>query len=338
MKTIENSTGTFTIDHGGCLVNYVPNLRNTGSQSRSVFHLELPEGIWVLPENAFRGYDVLHDLTVPQSLERIEQGAFFGAHLDRLRLPFFPKRKILEQLAHRLRFVHTWSGTALMKGFPRWCVDIYEGKGEDLTGRQRLINDSGAFLVDSDGILMDFEPDPGNLVSQKDYGMTVRTLHVPSGVKAISGGMFQQLEVLDSMTLPETLRAIGLGCGHGNVFNSAKLPDAQLPESLEALGNFTFGCCTFRSLTITGASAYMTPCIRRQFKDSKVGTLRVPAKYRDLLEKFCHDWGWGEITEVTDPKLGALATVSSLEDTRRADRIAELLASIAGRGEETKHG
>lgn len=337
MKTIENSTGTFTIDHGGCLVNYIPNWRNTGSQSRAVFHLELPEGIWVLPENAFRGYDVLHDLTVPQSLERIEQGAFFGAHLDSLRLPFFPKRKILEQLAHRLRFVHTWSGRELVKHLPQWCVDIYEGKGGASSGIQRLTNDSGAFLVDADGVLMEFEPSPGNLVSRDDYAMTVHSLHVPSGVKAIAGGMFQGLEVLDSMTLPETLRAIGLGCGHGNVFNSAKLPDVLLPESLEALGNFTFGCCTFRSLTITGASAYMTPCIRRQFKDSKVEMVRVPAKHRDLLEKFCHDWGWGEITEVTDPKLGALVAVRSLEDTRRADRIAELLASIAGRGEETKH-
>lgn len=337
MKTIENSTGTFTIDHSGYLVNYTPNPRNTGSRPRVVFHLELPEGIRVLPENAFRGYEISHDLTIPQSLERIEEGAFFGMHLDNLRLPFFPKRKILQQLAHRLRFVHTWSSRDLVKHLPQWCVDIYEGKGETLTSRQRLTNDSGAFLVDADGVLMAFEPSPGNLVSRDDYAMTVHSLHVPSGVKAIASGMFQGLEVLDSMTLPETLRAIGLGCGHGNVFNSAKLPDVLLPESLEALGDFTFGNCTFRSLTITGASACMMPSIRRQFKGSLVEKIRVPAKYRDLLEEFSHDWGWSEITEETDPKLGSLVAVT-LVDTRRADRIAELLASIAGRGEEREHG
>ena len=96
MKELKNECGRFWVDRTGVLQRFdcaYDNEAGTaapGSPIRSVYALHIPEGVTVLQEDAFRDYDVLWELTLPDSLEVLGTGhgcAFSGSRLPAVHIP-----------------------------------------------------------------------------------------------------------------------------------------------------------------------------------------------------------------------------------------------------------
>lgn len=89
MKTLTNETGIFTIDDNGVLKKYQSTESNQVREN--VWRcLDIPEGVRVIPEEAFRRCHVQVRLTFPKSLQVIGAGhgcAFANSRLPHVELP-----------------------------------------------------------------------------------------------------------------------------------------------------------------------------------------------------------------------------------------------------------
>ena len=80
MRTITNECGIFYVSDTGVLEKFECAPKNSMIQGNStpecasLWDLHIPEGVRVLPENAFRGYSVRHELTFPDSLQVLGRG------------------------------------------------------------------------------------------------------------------------------------------------------------------------------------------------------------------------------------------------------------------------
>ena len=96
MKELKNKSGSFWVDDAGVLLRFDCAYGNevgaasSDSPVRQIYELHIPEGVTVLQEDAFREYDILWDLTLPDSLEVLGTGhgcAFSGSRLPEVRIP-----------------------------------------------------------------------------------------------------------------------------------------------------------------------------------------------------------------------------------------------------------
>lgn len=89
MTKITNETGIFTIDNNGVLKNYRSTEDNQVKEN--VWRcLDIPEGVRVIPEWAFRNCEIMGRLTFPKSLRVISTGgagAFSWSKLPHVELP-----------------------------------------------------------------------------------------------------------------------------------------------------------------------------------------------------------------------------------------------------------
>ena len=172
MKIIENETGAFCVDGNGVLLHYESTAQNKDCPDkgpRNIINLTIPEGVLELPDDAFRGYNIFNNVKLPASLKHIGENVFSGSHIDGVTLPENPDPSMMRQLAHRMRFVHTWNADFLVRDWSQEYKGIYMGKSEPKENWQFIYNDSGNFWIDSDGVLMDFAPASGS-----DRGMICR--------------------------------------------------------------------------------------------------------------------------------------------------------------------
>ena len=98
-----------------------------------------------------------------------------------------------------------------------------------------IINESGTFTIDDNGVLKNYQSTEVNQVKENVW----RCLDIPEGVRVIPEWAFWDCEILERLTFPKSLRVIGTG-GAG-AFSWSKLPHVELPETLEELGDFAFG-------------------------------------------------------------------------------------------------
>ncbi|MBE5778306.1 MAG: leucine-rich repeat domain-containing protein [Clostridiales bacterium] len=329
MIELSNETGTFTVTDDGELVRFsAPDADSDcflsfpgPARKLNLYQLNIPEGVRILPENAFRGCHIDH-LVLPDSLELLGSGkggafsrcqlgsitlpesttlgpqCFSGSYLKKINISYDASPELFHQLAHALRFTFFWHGSDLMKDWPEQYVNEYKGckSGKELTA---LSNSSGTFMVDSDGVLMDFIPAGSNL-AQSDNEKALVCLHIPDGVCAIPQKMFYSYSISESITFPASLKYIGTGDDFFGAFAGCTLPDLVLPENLELFGCFAFGACTIRSLTIPGSIKDSLLHIGvRQFKDCKIDEIRIPAEYRSLYEKELPSYPYMTFTETT---------------------------------------
>lgn len=349
MKMIENESGRFYIDDFGALQRFECGAKNSLKlpyipESKSLFCLHIPEGVRILPANAFRGFSVMRELTLPDSLQVLSEGAFSRCKLGSVALPkyaelgtdIFSGSKIGTvtipegmtpglacQAAHALRY----SEVDTVKDWPKEYADIFYGKNELLESWKQISNLCGTFFVDSDGVLREFLCDQYNLPRDccNDKEKVILRLNIPEGVKVIPGELFARYTVLWELTFPDSLKCIGNT--EPNAFARSRLPDVVLPKNLELLGHFSFGGSTIRSLTIPGTlhgSLSYPECVR-DFKDSIIGEIRMPAEYKALLEELSKTWHYGnyemECGELSDAELGRLCYVKPKNGLLRGGEI-----------------
>ena len=215
------------------------------------------------------------------------------------------------RLAHGLRFFHCYSLDQPVEDWPQKYQGIYFDKSEPKESWTELHNDSGVFWVDSDGFLRDFAVDWLSSDGHPHAKMkTLARLNIPEGVTALCENQWAGIRVLEELTLPDSLRYIG-----PNVFACSELPDVVLPPHLEVFGDFAFGASFIRSVTIQKEIAEsLLPLHVREFMDFQTSDIRVPAKYRDILEEACmHCWAHNpyKIADIFDKKYGHLCCAST---------------------------
>lgn len=95
MRTITNECGTFYVSDTDVLMKFECAQDNTtrmigGPPSACFRYLHIPEGVRILPENAFRGCGITDELTFPDSLQVLGEGkggAFSHCKLGEVTLP-----------------------------------------------------------------------------------------------------------------------------------------------------------------------------------------------------------------------------------------------------------
>lgn len=151
----------------------------------------------------------------------------------------------------------------------------------------RYTNECGCFVCDQNGILQQYIPCDGNMVNlwdkdASDGKMAVTNMIIPENITGFVNEFFRFAVVTNTFKLPDSLRSIGT-CDRSSgspacVFANCNLPDVILPEGLYEIGTFAFGKCEIKSLRIP---YNLRSPYARQFKDSHIGTLLLPAIYRD---------------------------------------------------------
>lgn len=259
---------------------------------------------------------------------------FAACHIRRVDAAKAKSPEMLCRLAHGLRFSHCYSLDQPVENWPREYKDIYLGKSEPKESWTELRNASGAFWVDSDGVLMDFSRDRKKNYVKGAEQSTLLRLKIPEGVTALrrelfSGNTLDGLTILEEMTLPDSLRYIG-----ANVFANSHLPHVVLPPHLEVFGDFAFDASQIRSITIRGdMKGHLLPLHVREFRDVEIGEIRVPAKYRQTLEAACRSQWENDgyhIEEIYDDVYGPMCRVhKNGEMVRRENIMISLLREIA---------
>ena len=168
---------------------------------------------------------------------------------------------------------------------------LYGLLGENEKGNF-LTSESGSFFVDENGIVQRFEPAEDNpfVDDVSDYQITkssksIRTLIIPKGVKGFVSDFMRYVRVKERFELPEGLLSIGNNTfdikeEEHCVFANCNLPSVVIPNSVRVIGNFAFGHTHIHSLQLP---ASLHSPYGRQFKDSYIGTLRLPKEWRGMV-------------------------------------------------------
>lgn len=158
--------------------------------------------------------------------------------------------------------------------------------------RREIKSESGTFYTDGNGIALRFEPSENNpfVEEETEYhdnytyntGKSIRTFVVPEGVKGFVSDFMRGVRVLERFELPEGLQRIAnnsinieeeVHC----VFADCILPTVIIPQSVKEIGNFAFGHTHIESLQLP---ASLHSPYGRQFKDSYIGTLKLPKEWK----------------------------------------------------------
>lgn len=145
-----------------------------------------------------------------------------------------------------------------------------------------LTSESGTFFLDDQGIVQSFGPSNNNQFVDEETEMkanytfttykSIRTFIVPEGVKGFTPDFLRGVRVVERFELPAGLLDIGECC-----FANCILPDVIIPDSVESIGIFAFGHTYIESLQLP--TTLQAP-YGRQFKDSYIGTLKLPIKWK----------------------------------------------------------
>ena len=158
-----------------------------------------------------------------------------------------------------------------------------------------LTSESGTFFIDRNGIVQQFEPAGDNPFIEEEaefndnYTYTthksIRSIVIPNGVKGFTSDFMRGVRVTERFELPEGLISIGnnsfdIDTKVSCVFANCILPSVVIPQSVQEIGVFAFGHTHIESLQLpdTLRSPY-----GRQFKDSYIGTLRLPNEWKGLV-------------------------------------------------------
>ena len=158
-----------------------------------------------------------------------------------------------------------------------------------------LVSESGTFFIDKNGIAQRFEPAEDNpFVDEKTEQnvnyiyrteKSIRTFIVPSGVRGFSSDFIRGVRVIERFELPEGLERIGNNSFDINieehcVFANCILPSVVIPQSVKEIGNFAFG---HTHIDVLQLPASLRSPYGRQFKDSYIGTLRLPHEWKGTV-------------------------------------------------------
>ena len=340
MHEYRSECGIFTADDNGVLTGFENRewgeIRPKHARSRTVFRFIVPEGVRRIPARMFEGYE-FHYARIPSSVEslgdeqacafrfceifeltlpgniRIGPQAFYGCSLRQLRFSSPPGAALLRGLGRALHAAVF--DDELTEGWAPCEKTVFEEAYAEPLQTHALVNDTGEFRVDDFGILRETliggVPVPGgrNLTGP----ILADAFTVPEGVGIIPGETFCGLRVRGSLVLPSSLQVIG-GCGgmrpdrSVNAFCGCDIGELTLVPGLRLLHTLAFSFSRIGRLTVAPGMG-LCGHYGRQFLDTRIGELRIPARYLRQDGFPLPEWLKGADT-VNDPFYGEMACVS----------------------------
>ena len=227
---------------GGVLLEYRGHDKN----------VTVPEGVYVIGNDAFMNCKFIETVILPQSVERIDYLAFYRCKalrsvtlpyglseilpcafvdcmsLTSLRIPdsvtllgdqIFDGCSRLESIPMPLSAVSDNNIKYVLKGCPSIKTVTFSDSGETV--------DLSAEFITACSVLL-------------SYNGRASDVSVPEGITKLGCGAFAGCDFIESVTLPDGVTEIG-----ENAFaNCKKLRSVRLPDSLVSLGSCAFGNCS----------------------------------------------------------------------------------------------
>ena len=127
IKELTNECGSFFIDEFGALMRFVCAPENNASEcspevTKDIYSLCIPEGVTMLPSNAFEDYTVRVRFKLPQSLHTLGTGgdAFRQSALPEVHIPAGLKRlgngAFVHSIIRELWYPNTWGNGRYFRG------------------------------------------------------------------------------------------------------------------------------------------------------------------------------------------------------------------------------
>ncbi len=220
--------------------------------NRSGFsRIEIPEGMTMIDQNAFRGNTNLKEIVLPTTLTTIGYGAFENSGLEKLVLP-----ASLTYIGDR-----AFAGISTLKEvvIPRnvtYAPNIFAGS-ENL---KKVTFEDGITVI------------PASILA----GTSVEEIHLPSSVEIIDSYAFSENKYLKKINLKDGVKAIHSGAFSGN----GSLAQVDLPDTLEYIADYAF------SGTGSLASIDLPTSVKQigysAFYDSGLTSIHLPAKLESI--------------------------------------------------------
>ncbi|MCQ8262811.1 leucine-rich repeat protein [Streptococcus suis] len=220
--------------------------------NRSGFsRIEIPEGMTMIDQNAFRGNTNLKEIVLPTTLTTIGYGAFENSGLEKLVLP-----ASLTSIGDRaFAGISTLKEVVIPKNVT-YAPNIF-------TGSENLKN-----VTFEDGITVI----PASILA----GTSVEEIHLPTSVEIIDSYAFSENKYLKKINLKDGVKAIHSGAFAGN----SALAQVELPDSLEHIADSAFSGTT--SLTSIALPTNVKQIGYSAFYDSGLTSIELPANLESI--------------------------------------------------------
>lgn len=190
---------------------------------------EIPDGVRVICDNAFRGCSELEEISIPSSVNFIGAGAFSGcSKLSAIQLP------------NSLVFIGNGAFFGALSSITiPVSVEMIEGNPFD--NKTHLISKSNKYIVQDDVL---YTYDKKKIVS---YCSQAKIFKIPEGVEVIGKDAFIGCES-ENIVFPSTLKII-----EADAFNDCSDLSENLlfPDSLEEIHENAFDWCSFKNGCVT---------------------------------------------------------------------------------------
>lgn len=243
----------------------------------AVEQVVIPEGVVEIEDNAFANIPSLKSVTLPASLKKIGDAAFYNTGLERIQLP-----EGLTEIGHS-----AFSATKLR--------EVHLPNSVEVIGHSAFSNNSELTAVTLSTTLKEIP----------DYafsGTSLTQIAIPASVTKVGDSTFSGADKLEKVDFSTGLKEIG-----SYAFSGTSLRDIKLPSGLETIGGQAFGIETLSSIFIpkslreggvvyykSGALAGAPGSLKVSFESgteriadnlfagSKIKTLSLPSTIREI--------------------------------------------------------
>ena len=257
--TLENGTLTIKTDAG--MANWIKegNAANRDKVTKAV----IENSVTSIGNNAFEGYKLLTDITIPASVKTIGHYAFLGCEsLKEVNMEGGEPAELGADVFRATSFVTNGEtgikvpeGTAktYKEAWTTWADYIYDPDSGS-TGGSSTPEEKGYTFDESTGKLFvkSFEGMNTWLNDRENIDVNkVTSIEFQSGVTQIKATAFNNLKSLTSVTFPDTVRIIE----HSVFSGCEKLESITLPASVKSIDMAAFyGCSSLKEVKVEGTS------------------------------------------------------------------------------------
>ena len=253
-----------------------------------VQHVEIPEGITIIQNQAFKDHYALQSVVMPESITEIGAGAFDGCwRLQSVTIPA-GVRKIGDGAFRKcsgLQSVTIPDGITKIGNSAFWgCLHLQSVAIPDSVtkiGERTFYRCSGLQSVTI--------PDSVTKIGSDAFAYCsgLRSVVIPDSVTEIGAGAFCDCSALQSVTIPDSVTEISKSA----FFNCSNLQSVELPDGITTIGNNTFtDCSALQSLIYKGIN--IAPFINiNGYGVNTFDVIRELVGHRVPLSKNIVNWG-----------------------------------------------
>ncbi|HFU3982293.1 TPA: leucine-rich repeat protein [Streptococcus suis] len=257
--------------------------------NRSGFsRIEIPEGMTMIDQNAFRGNTNLKEIVLPTTLKTIGYGAFENTGLEKLVLP-----ASLTSIGDRaFAGISTLKEVVIPKNLT-YAPNIFAGS-ENL---KKVTFEDGITVI------------PASILA----GTSVEEVHLPSSVEIIDSYAFSENKYLKKINLKDGVKAIHSGAFSGN----GSLAQVDLPDTLEYIADYAFSGTG--SLASIDLPASVKQIGYSAFYDSGLTSIELPANLESIGNSAFYSTRLSEVKLPASLKYLGWAAFSDIDSLKKVE-------------------